>query len=245
MYDVCQELRLSYTFGIGMNSRLRGLSDDLLKTGRRGVRADRAAAAAVPGGRVSGRELAGAAAGRHQGRSACPGDQSASRGHESAGLGGPAAGGVRRVRRARREREPQQGTEERTASRSPQRPPVPGELLPIISSCGRVEPAGAAAACGRPSRPQRPPSWACRPSCRPPRSTSQIASGSSTSDVSATRWVKGFACTWRTRLIKVAAEVITRARRVIVRLSASWPHLDHFLAVSRIVSAPAPAPSSG
>ena len=31
MYDVCQELRLSYTFGIGMNSRLRAVSDDLLK----------------------------------------------------------------------------------------------------------------------------------------------------------------------------------------------------------------------
>jgi hypothetical protein len=44
---------------------------------------------------------------------------------------------------------------------------------------------------------------------------------------------EGFACTWRTRLIKVAAEVITRARRVIVRLSASWPYLDHFLALSR------------
>ena len=49
---------------------------------------------------------------------------------------------------------------------------------------------------------------------------------------------EGFACTWRTRLIKVAAEVITRARRVIVRLSASWPHLDHFLAVSKPVTAP-------
>ena len=48
---------------------------------------------------------------------------------------------------------------------------------------------------------------------------------------------EGFACTWRTRLIKVAAEVITRARRVIVRLSASWPHLDHFLAVSKPVTA--------
>src|SRR4051812_25362704 len=53
----------------------------------------------------------------------------------------------------------------------------------------------------------------------------------------------GFACTWRTRLIKVAAEVITRARRVIVRLSGSWPHLDHFLAVSRAVNRP-PVPSS-
>lgn len=47
---------------------------------------------------------------------------------------------------------------------------------------------------------------------------------------------EGFACTWRTRLIKVAAEVITRTRRVIVRLSASWPYVDHFVQVSRIVS---------
>jgi hypothetical protein len=51
---------------------------------------------------------------------------------------------------------------------------------------------------------------------------------------------EGFACTWRTRLIKVAAEVITRTRRVIVRLSASWPHLDHFVAVSRAVIPPPP-----
>jgi Transposase DDE domain group 1 len=56
---------------------------------------------------------------------------------------------------------------------------------------------------------------------------------------------EGFASTWRTRLIKVAAEVITRARHVIVRLSASWPHLDHFLRVSRVVSRPAPDPSPG
>jgi hypothetical protein len=49
---------------------------------------------------------------------------------------------------------------------------------------------------------------------------------------------EGFASTWRTRLIKVAAEVITRARRVIVRLSSSWPHLDHFLAVGAAANAP-------
>jgi hypothetical protein len=55
---------------------------------------------------------------------------------------------------------------------------------------------------------------------------------------------EGFACTWRTRLIKVAAEIIIRARRVIVRLSASWPHLDHFLAVSRAVAPRPPTPSS-
>jgi hypothetical protein len=51
---------------------------------------------------------------------------------------------------------------------------------------------------------------------------------------------EGFASTWRTRLIKVAAEIIVRARRVLVRLSASWPHLDQFLAVSRAV-VPQPA----
>src|SRR5262249_50068946 len=31
MYQVCQELRLSYTFGITMNPRLQTLSDDLLQ----------------------------------------------------------------------------------------------------------------------------------------------------------------------------------------------------------------------
>ncbi|MBV8607968.1 MAG: hypothetical protein JO034_10970, partial [Singulisphaera sp.] len=55
---------------------------------------------------------------------------------------------------------------------------------------------------------------------------------------------EGFACTWRTRLIKAAAEVITRARHVIVRLSGSWPHLDHFLRVGRAVNRPpVPAPT--
>jgi hypothetical protein len=49
---------------------------------------------------------------------------------------------------------------------------------------------------------------------------------------------EGFGCTWRTQLIKVAAEVITRARRVIVRLSASWPHLEDFLAMSRALGPP-------
>src|SRR5215218_7564274 len=57
---------------------------------------------------------------------------------------------------------------------------------------------------------------------------------------------EGFACTWRTRLIKVAAEVITRARRVIVRLSGSWPHLNHFLQIGRAVTPLAPArPETG
>jgi hypothetical protein len=54
----------------------------------------------------------------------------------------------------------------------------------------------------------------------------------------------GFACTWRTRLIKVAAEVLMRSRRVIVRLSGSWPHLEQFLKVSRAVSPPCVASPS-
>jgi hypothetical protein len=39
---------------------------------------------------------------------------------------------------------------------------------------------------------------------------------------------EGQPCTWRTLLIKVAAEVLVSARRVVVRLSASWPNLAYF-----------------
>ena len=39
---------------------------------------------------------------------------------------------------------------------------------------------------------------------------------------------EGHACTWRMRLIKVAARIKVTARRVQVFLSGSWPFLDHF-----------------
>jgi hypothetical protein len=39
---------------------------------------------------------------------------------------------------------------------------------------------------------------------------------------------EGHPCTWRTRLIKVAARVRQTNRRVWVELSASWPYLEHF-----------------
>lgn len=39
---------------------------------------------------------------------------------------------------------------------------------------------------------------------------------------------EGHACTWRMRLIKVAARITVQARRVRVYLSGSWPYLDHF-----------------
>jgi hypothetical protein len=46
---------------------------------------------------------------------------------------------------------------------------------------------------------------------------------------------EGHPCTWRTRLIKVAAEVVVSSRRVLVRLSSSWPHQNHFAAVSQTI----------
>jgi len=48
---------------------------------------------------------------------------------------------------------------------------------------------------------------------------------------------EGHPCTWRTHLIKVAAQVIVRARRVIVRLASNWPYLDYYQDVSRLVLA--------
>jgi len=57
---------------------------------------------------------------------------------------------------------------------------------------------------------------------------------------------EGHACTWRMRLIKVAARVIETTRRIVVRLSGSWPHLDHYRRVSQqILDLSPPAPESG
>jgi hypothetical protein len=48
---------------------------------------------------------------------------------------------------------------------------------------------------------------------------------------------EGQPCTWRTRLIKVAARVRETTRRVVVELSSSWPYLDHFQEVLRRLAA--------
>jgi Transposase DDE domain group 1 len=54
-------------------------------------------------------------------------------------------------------------------------------------------------------------------------------------------------CTWRTLLIKVAAEIIVSARRVVVRLSAHWPNRSYFQRVCQsltaITSPPPPSTS--
>jgi hypothetical protein len=57
---------------------------------------------------------------------------------------------------------------------------------------------------------------------------------------------EGQPCTWRTRLIKVAACVRQTSRRVLVELSASWPYLGYFQRVSqRILQAQPIANDSG
>lgn len=57
---------------------------------------------------------------------------------------------------------------------------------------------------------------------------------------------EGQPCTWRTRLIKVAARVRQTTRRVIVELSSSWPYLNHFYQVSRcLLASDQAAPESG
>jgi len=58
---------------------------------------------------------------------------------------------------------------------------------------------------------------------------------------------EGHPCTWRTRLIKVAAEIVVRARRILVRLAGSWPYLEHYRQVAAAILALrlGPRPDSG
>jgi hypothetical protein len=44
---------------------------------------------------------------------------------------------------------------------------------------------------------------------------------------------EGQPCTWRTLLIKVAAEVLVSTRRIVVRLAANWPHHDWYRHICR------------
>jgi hypothetical protein len=53
---------------------------------------------------------------------------------------------------------------------------------------------------------------------------------------------EGHPCTWRTLLIKEAAEVVARTRRIVIRLASSWPHLDWYRRVCERLGAPHPIP---
>src|SRR5271157_1744844 len=244
MYDVCQELRLSYTFGIGMNSRLRDLSDDLLKTAvenfektgqpQRLFLAVRYQAGRWPAPQPIVIKVEVHAQGTNRrsvvtnrpGWEAVPAavyDEYGERGESE-----------NRNKELKRELQADRLSDHRFLANYfrlylhaaaltlqirlrhdvVQSPPTTEEL--------GLPPELPTAAIDVPDRKR----FFNRRRQRDPLG-------------------EGFSSTWRTRLIKVAAEVITRSRRVIVRLSASWPHLDHFLEVSRIVSQPVPPISSG
>jgi hypothetical protein len=53
---------------------------------------------------------------------------------------------------------------------------------------------------------------------------------------------EGYPCTWRTLLIKVAAEVVVRTRRIMVQLSSRWPHLEWYRRVCERLRDPSPPP---
>jgi Transposase DDE domain group 1 len=47
---------------------------------------------------------------------------------------------------------------------------------------------------------------------------------------------EGQPCTWRSRLIKVAVEVVVSSRRVLVKLAANWPHAGDLFRLGRQVA---------
>jgi hypothetical protein len=57
---------------------------------------------------------------------------------------------------------------------------------------------------------------------------------------------EGQPCTWRTLLIKVAAEVLVSSRRIVIRLAANWPHQNWYRHICQklgVLSAPSPSTS--
>jgi hypothetical protein len=57
---------------------------------------------------------------------------------------------------------------------------------------------------------------------------------------------EGQPCTWRTRLIKVAATVRESTRRVVVQLSSSWPYLNHYRRIAeQLIAGPRLSLDSG
>ena len=47
---------------------------------------------------------------------------------------------------------------------------------------------------------------------------------------------EGFGSTWRLRFIKVAVQVVVRTRRVIVRLTSTWPHREEFERICGVIA---------
>jgi hypothetical protein len=241
MYAVCRELRLSYTFGIGMNARLRALSDGLLKQAVRAYEQTeepqrlflaqqyQAESWAEPQSIVIKVEAHAQGTNRRAVVTNRPGwnvlpaavyDEYAERGESE-----------NRNKELKRELQADRLSDHRFMANF-FRLFLHAAALNLLVRLRHVV--------------VLPPPTADQVGLPAELPTHAI-------DVPQRRWFfnrrrerdplgEGFACTWRTRLIKVAAEIGTRARRVIVRLSASWPHLDHFLEVGRAVAARPPTP---
>jgi Transposase DDE domain group 1 len=54
---------------------------------------------------------------------------------------------------------------------------------------------------------------------------------------------EGQPCTWRSLLIKVAAEIVVSTRRIVVRLCGTWPHLDWYRRVCQYLQGQAIEPT--
>jgi hypothetical protein len=235
MYDICRELGLTYTFGIGMNSRLREASDELLeqaveeyeRTGhpQRSFRSLEYQAASWPEPRpvVIKVEVHAQGTNRRAVVTNRPGccvlpqavyDEYAMRGESE-----------NRNKELKVELHAGRLSDHRFLANFFRLYLHAAALnLLVRSRQAVVRPAPTSAEVGGPEElPTEALDEPCRRKFFNKRRERDPLGG-------------GFACTWRTRLIKVAAEVIVRARRVIVRLSGSWPHRDHLLGVGRAVA---------
>lgn len=231
MYDACRELRLTYTFGVGMNSRLRALSDDLLR-------------AAVERYERTGEPQRSFLLVEYQAES-WEKPQPVVIKVEAHGQG--------TNRRAVVTNRPGVGVlpqavydEYAMRGESENR----NKELKVELHAGRLSDHRFlanffrlylhAAALNLLVRLRRATARPTPTSCEPDPPAEALDEPDRKAFFNARRardpLGEGFACTWRTRLIKVAAEVITRSRRVIVRLSSGWPHLDDFLRVGRLVT---------
>lgn len=83
MFHVCEELRLTYSFGLGMNARFAARICGIIGSGGSAVRSHRPEATSVSDAALSGGDVARSATNRHQVRSARAGHQSPRDRHQS------------------------------------------------------------------------------------------------------------------------------------------------------------------
>ena len=142
MYAACEQLNIQYTIGIGMNARLKKLSDSLLEQ-------------AVSQWEATGQPQRLFTAFWYRADSwpaqrwvvikceaNAQGTQPPRRGQQPRGSDDPAGGRLRRLCRPRREREPQQGTQGRFAGRPPQRSSLLRQPVPTLSAHDGIQPVG-------------------------------------------------------------------------------------------------------